>query len=56
MNLTRLESTVFSLKRLYPLSLLGVSKVEKIIGSQKKIWPEEILDQNEILGPQNFLC
>ena len=54
MNLTRLESTVLSLKRLYPLSLLEVSKSQKVLGHKKKFGLMKIFGHKEILGPQIF--
>ena len=53
MNLTRLESKVFSQEKLFPLSLVEVSKTPKN-GSRKKIC-HKILDQKTNLRSGFFL-
>ena len=59
MNLTSLKSKVYRFKRLYPSSLLEVSKTEKMLGlkfflgQQKKAWGKK-LGPKKILGQQNF--
>ena len=47
--ITKFESKVFKFERLYPLSLVEVSKSPKILG------PKVFLDQNKILGTQKIL-
>ena len=58
MNLTSLRSKVYSFKKLYPSSLLEVSKTEKMLGlkffwGQQKLWGQKILIK-KILG-QKFV-
>ena len=58
--LTRLDSKVFSLKRLYPSSLIEVSK-SKILGPKKiwvwqNFWSKKIFGFKTFLGPNKIFC
>ena len=62
MNLTRLESEVFSLERLYASSLVELKIQKKILGqktkifgpnqlSKKNVWSEKLFCREKVFGP-----
>ena len=56
MNFIKFESILFSLERLYPMSLVEVSKSKKNIGSEKNFGSKRNFGSTKNFGSKTIVC